>query len=84
MGYPIWLWHWADPATLDSLVHPAAWRALSLTSSVIERKEVAVSRHVSQVTPLSDSPGDDAIVHEAMAAHFARPFELFIHAGVSA
>ena len=80
VGYPIWLWHWADPDGLDDVVPHDAWRKLPLKQSVIEAKTTAIGHHVSQVLPLSAAEGGEAIVHERMAAHFTRPFELFIDA----
>lgn len=78
IGYPIWLWHWGDPEAVDALVEPARWRTLPLAEGVADAKSAALARHVSQVAPTSDAPGDEAILHDDMRAHFARPCELFI------
>ncbi len=78
VGYPIWFWHWGDPDALDGAVPRGAWRKLSLTQSIAAAKRAAIRRHASQVTPLSDADGGEAIVHERMVAHFTRPFELFV------
>ena len=78
IGYPIWLWHWGDPETIDAVVEPARWRMLPLGAGVADAKSAALARHVSQVAPLSAAAGDEAILHDAMLAHFARPHELFI------
>ncbi|WP_243073960.1 bifunctional PIG-L family deacetylase/class I SAM-dependent methyltransferase [Microbacterium sp. SS28] len=80
VGYPIWLWHWANPAEIDVVVDPASWRILPLTPRVGAAKASAIGQHASQVHPLSDRAGEEAIVHEGMAAHFSRPFEMFIDA----
>lgn len=80
VGYPIWLWHWADPAGLGDLVASEDWRVVPLDASVLTAKAAALARYESQVLPLSDAPGDGPIVHEEMAAHFTRPFELFVDA----
>ncbi|TQM62031.1 bifunctional PIG-L family deacetylase/class I SAM-dependent methyltransferase [Humibacillus xanthopallidus] len=72
--YPIWLWHWAAP-------HEAPWtrfRALPLASGVRARKSHAISVHRSQVGPLSDDPGDEALLHPGMLEHFVRDRETFI------
>lgn len=79
IGYPIWLWHWGDPESIDAVVEPGRWRMLPLTPGVADAKSAALARHVSQVEPLSAAAGDEAILHDGMRAHFARPYELFIH-----
>ena len=78
VGYPIWLWHWGDPDALDEEIPRDAWRKLALTQSVVAAKTTAIGRHTSQVAPLSDADGGEAIVHERMVAHFTRPLELFV------
>ncbi|MFB7892425.1 PIG-L family deacetylase [Microbacterium sp. NPDC056044] len=78
VGYPIWLWHWGDPAAIDAVVEPARWRMLPLTPAVSDAKSGALARHVSQVTRQSDADGEEAILHDGMQAHFARRYELFI------
>lgn len=75
LGYPIWLWHWGQPA--DVPWERAASLALTPGESAI--KAHALRTHVSQLEPLSDAPGDEAIVSETMQAHFARDTELFLH-----
>ena len=79
--YPIWFWHWGDPdgggddggdlprteltrLDLDPASHAAKIRALGC--------------HVSQHAPLSDRPGDEAILPPRILAHFTRPFEVFV------
>jgi SAM-dependent methyltransferase len=74
LGYPIWLWHWAQPA--DVPWDRAASLALTPAESAI--KAHALRTHVSQLEPLSDAPGDEAIVSETMRAHFARDTELYL------
>ncbi|HEY2296971.1 MAG TPA: bifunctional PIG-L family deacetylase/class I SAM-dependent methyltransferase [Jatrophihabitans sp.] len=78
--YPIWAWHWADPAS-DEL----PWRSmrrLSLTARDQLAKRRAIGCHVSQHSPLSDRPGDEPIILPEMLAHFERPFETFVLAPV--
>ena len=74
LGYPIWLWHWGGP---DDVPWDAAV-VLSLTPEERSLKARALRTHVSQMSPLSDSPGDEAIVSESMHAHFARDIEFFL------
>ena len=75
LEYPIWGWHWAAP---DSPNWP--WeriRTLPLDSDVGVAKAAALERHRSQLKPLSDAPGDEAVISSAFAAHFLRNFETF-------
>ncbi|MBY6679002.1 PIG-L family deacetylase [Rhodococcus sp. BP-149] len=46
--YPVWMWHWAEPG--DEAVDWESARTITLDADAIARKEVAVSRFVSQTT----------------------------------
>lgn len=73
--YPIWMWHWDDPATTT-----APWdraRSVVVPPEVRERRSLALRAYASQVEPLSDAPGDEAIVDERHRAHHERARELF-------
>jgi LmbE family N-acetylglucosaminyl deacetylase/SAM-dependent methyltransferase len=73
--YPIWAWHWARPGTAD-----LPWRAaarLELTPDDIRAKRAALRCHVSQHSPLSDAPGDEAILAPPFLMHFQRASETF-------
>lgn len=73
LGYPIWLWHWGRPENVawdDAVV-------LALTPGERSIKAQALRTHASQMQPLSDAPGDEPVVSEAMQAHFDRDTELF-------
>lgn len=74
LGYPIWLWHWGlpDDVPWDKGI------ALRLTPSERSIKALAMGAHASQTRPLSTAPGDEAIVHDGMQAHFDRDTECFI------
>ncbi|MCI4657253.1 PIG-L family deacetylase [Cryobacterium zhongshanensis] len=75
LEYPIWAWHWSTPDgewPLDLI------RRFELGSEDHVRKSQALALHRSQVRPLSDRPGDEAVVPPEMAAHFARGFEIFV------
>lgn len=74
LGYPIWLWHWGRP---DDVPWDAAL-ALALSPGERSIKARALRTHTSQMRPLSDAPGDEAIVPEAMQAHFERDTELYL------
>ncbi|EYT64919.1 GlcNAc-PI de-N-acetylase [Dietzia sp. UCD-THP] len=58
--YPVWTWHWAAPG--DPRVPWGRRRRVVLTDAELEAKRDAVSRFVTQVAPLSESPGDEAIL----------------------
>lgn len=75
--YPIWAWHWGEPATLADL----DLRAVQLDEAAIESKARALRCHVSQHQALSDAAGDEALLSPAMLEHFRRPIELFLVAG---
>ncbi len=74
IGYPIWLWHWGDG-------HAVPWdasEALTLTEAERAAKRSAVAHHRTQVEALSPRPGDEAVLHDGMRAHFDRPREIFL------
>lgn len=71
--FPVWAWHWADPGDLTR-AWPGAHR-VDLPPSVQQVKSRAVAAHRSQLGPLSDAPGDEAIVPAAIRARFERPWE---------
>ena len=74
--YPIWAWHWADP--LADSVFGDGLRRVRLTGAARAAKRSALARHVSQVRPLSDQPGDEAVLAPEFAAHFDRPYEVVL------
>ena len=74
LGYPIWLWHWADPEDVP-------WdRALAvpLSEDELTHKAAALRAHSSQVEALSSGTGDEAIVPPRLLAHFTRDREIFL------
>ncbi len=75
LEYPIWAWHWGSPADL-----PAELVRLDLGPAGRRAKEAALQCHRSQVEPLSQLPGDEAVVSPAFAEHFRRPYEIFVTA----
>lgn len=74
--YPIWAWHWSTPD--DAVWSTETVRVFDLLPAEREAKARALALHRSQVRPLSDSPGDEAIVPAGFRAHFARDFETLI------
>jgi LmbE family N-acetylglucosaminyl deacetylase/SAM-dependent methyltransferase len=73
-GYPVWLWHWGRPADVP---WPRVER-LDLDDRALATKRAALAAHRTQTEPLSAAPGDEAILHAGMLAHFDRPFETFV------
>lgn len=84
--YPIWLWHWLDPADAaamdaDSPEGPLPvrrLRQLPVGPAAAAAKETAIAAYASQHLPLSPAPGDEAVLAESMLAHFRRSFETFV------
>ncbi|PZE74251.1 hypothetical protein DEI82_11190 [Curtobacterium sp. MCBD17_019] len=73
--YPIWMWHWDDPASASG-----PWdrvTALPVPPALRERKFIALTMYASQVGALSDAPGDEAIVDLRHLEHFTRAEEVF-------
>ncbi len=72
LEYPIWAWHWAEPAdlTVDAVRVP-------LSPSARDCRAAAVECHRSQVT------GGDPVVGPAVRAHFERDAEVFFVAGAT-
>ncbi|HVB27279.1 MAG TPA: PIG-L family deacetylase, partial [Mycobacteriales bacterium] len=67
--YPIWAWHWADPASSE--LPWALMRRLDLEVDTAALKRRALAAHRSQHTPLSPAVGDEAILPAHVLAHFA-------------
>lgn len=69
---PIWLWHWGDPE------HPLGrGPILALPEAAQRAKSRAMQQHRSQVGPLSELPGDEALLSPSMLSHFERDVEVF-------
>ncbi len=75
--YPIWAWHWGDPASNGTLPW-ASTRLVAIAPAEQATKRRAIAAHVSQHSALSGRPGDEAILDPGMVAHFDRPFETFV------
>ncbi|TFD51646.1 methyltransferase domain-containing protein [Cryobacterium sp. Hh11] len=78
--YPIWAWHWSNP---DAPVwSDSAVRVFDLLPTERKAKARALALHRSQVGPLSDSFGDEAILPAGFQEHFTRTFETLIEVTV--
>lgn len=74
--YPIWAWHWDDPAA-PALPWPSL-RRVELTARARRAKRAAIAQHRSQHSPLSEAAGDEAILPPEFLTHFERDFEVFV------
>jgi LmbE family N-acetylglucosaminyl deacetylase/SAM-dependent methyltransferase len=73
--YPIWMWHWGDPADDGGIPWPSAVR-IDLDDDARAAKRQALAAYRSQTEPLSPAPGDEAIVDDRHRSHFDRAAEL--------
>lgn len=72
-AFPIWLWHWGSPGDVP-------WdraERVALDDEARDAKARALRAHESQLSALSAAPGDEAMIHERMHAHFRRDQEVF-------
>ncbi|MGG7508247.1 PIG-L family deacetylase [Plantibacter sp. YIM 135249] len=74
--YPIWLWHWSAPG--DAAMPWDRLRVLPVGDGARAAKRTALAEHHSQAEPLSELPGDEAVLGAEMQRHFDRPFETFV------
>jgi LmbE family N-acetylglucosaminyl deacetylase len=72
--YPVWAWHWADPAA-EELPWSHA-RRVPISPESAHAKLDAIDAYRSQTDRLSDQAGDEAILSTEMLLHFHRPFEI--------
>jgi LmbE family N-acetylglucosaminyl deacetylase len=72
--YPVWAWHWAAPGDGRLPWHRAA--RIALPPAARARKRAALECFRSQIEPLGNGPGDEAILPPAELAHFQRDFEV--------
>lgn len=73
MEAPVWMWHWATPA--HPLVPWQRLRRLPLTPQACNRKQAALSQHVSQLDGSRQASG--AVLGEAIVQRAHRPAEYF-------
>ena len=79
--YPIWMWHWANPSHPDTPWDSLA--VLPLTADAAAAKARAIDVYQSQTVPLSDAPGDRAVLDAQFLQHFSRDWEAFVIAGAA-
>ena len=76
LEYPVWLWHWAAPDDAD-----VPWQrfvALEPRGDALAHKQNAIAAYASQAEPLSDQPGDEAMLLESFLENFRGKRELFV------
>ena len=74
--YPVWLWHWAHPGHGD--VPYDGLRRLALDADLRETKQRAIDAYDSQVRPLSDAAGDEAMLDAGFVEHFTGSGEFLV------
>lgn len=82
LEYPIWAWHWARPG--DGVLESENLVAVELSEVELRAKRRALSMYHTQVEPLSDLVGDEAVVPPGFRRHFWRYREVFVDAAVPA
>ena len=78
LEYVVWAWERAAPADLPRPGEVRGWR-LDI-SPVLEQKQRAIAAHRSQLEPIIDDDPTGFQLSEAMLAHFAQPFEVYLEA----
>ena len=81
--FPIWAWHWAVPNADPDADPGVAWTdgrflRLDLNAAAHAAKEHAITCYPTQHRPLSELPGDEAILPPGVLAHFQHEDEVFI------
>jgi LmbE family N-acetylglucosaminyl deacetylase len=76
LSYPVWTWHWADPGDRRVPWHRA--HRVALPEPMPARKRRAIEAFTSQIEPLSELPGDEAVLPPASVARLARGFEVVL------
>jgi len=73
IGYPVWLWHWATPESPE-----VPWSDFVSLDIDPARKRAAIAAYASQVAPLSDAPGDEAMLRGDFLEHFQGTREVYV------
>jgi LmbE family N-acetylglucosaminyl deacetylase len=71
--YPVWMWHWAEPA--DRQVPWQRASQVPLTVSAAAAKRAAIGAFASQLT---GRPAGGSVVPPGIMAHFTRQQEVFL------
>lgn len=76
LSFPVWTWHWAQPA--DPCVPWSTARRVPLPPMIAHAKRHAVHAYASQIEPLSAQPGDEAILASHVLARLTRDYEVIL------
>jgi LmbE family N-acetylglucosaminyl deacetylase len=74
LSYPIWMWHWAEPAD-RRVPWPRACR-IPLAADVAALKADAIQAFASQLTDRAGATGP--VLPPGIVAHFTRPQEVLL------
>jgi LmbE family N-acetylglucosaminyl deacetylase len=74
LSYPIWMWHWAEPA--DRRVPWPRACQIPLPADVAALKADAIQAFASQLTDRADAAGP--VLPPGIVAHFTRPQEVLL------
>jgi LmbE family N-acetylglucosaminyl deacetylase/protein-L-isoaspartate O-methyltransferase len=75
LEYPIWMWHWGDPADVNIPWQSA--HSVSLNSDDMARKRRAIDGYSSQVRGLGNLPADAPVLAPDFIDHFTGDREVF-------
>ncbi|PZS22284.1 MAG: GlcNAc-PI de-N-acetylase [Pseudonocardiales bacterium] len=76
LSFPVWTWHWAQPA--DPRVPWSTARRVPLPPVIADAKRHAVHAFASQIEPLSAQPGDETILGPHVLARLTRDYEVIL------
>jgi LmbE family N-acetylglucosaminyl deacetylase len=74
LEYPVWAWHWADPA--DPRLPWRRAHRVTLPARVRAAKNTAMGAYRSQIAALGPSPADAALLPPPVLDRFRRPYEV--------
>ncbi len=77
--FAIWAWHWADPRTAPFAA--SQLRRVALEPAARAARDRALACYPSQLTALSDAPGDERMLSESFCRHFTRQYDVLIDVG---
>lgn len=76
LSFPVWTWHWAQPA--DPRVPWSTARRVPLPPMIAHVKRQAVRAFASQLEPLSTRPGDETILGQHVLDRLTRDYEVIL------
>lgn len=76
LSFPVWTWHWAQPA--DPRVPWSTARRVPLPPMIAHAKRHAAHAYASQIKPLSAQPGDESILASHVLARLTRDYEVIL------